>query len=220
MARRSRVDTHPVAARADHKERGVSRLEAFSDGVFAIAITLLALDLKVPNLKPAEPSALSAALLEGWPTYLTFVLSFATILIMWVYHHRLFESVVKAESALLFANGFHLLLVTAVPFPTALVGAYLTTPAASVACAAYAGFFALIDLAYNALWWAVWRQQPALKSAGSRLSTSLIVSLLGFPCYVIAMVVAFWIPALTLLICGALWIVWVVTAPSSPPKPT
>jgi uncharacterized membrane protein len=59
------------------------------------------------------------------------VISFATILIMWVYHHRLFQSVKKAETVL---------LVTTVPFPTAQVAAYLTTPAAPVACATHAGF--------------------------------------------------------------------------------
>jgi uncharacterized membrane protein len=65
---------------------------------------------------------------------------------------------VKSEPLLLFSNGLLLLLVTIVPFPTALVGAYLTKLAASVACATYAGFFVPVDSAYNLLWWAVSRQ--------------------------------------------------------------
>ena len=141
-----------------------------------------------------SPAALAEALWAGWPSYLTFVLSFATILIMWIYHHRLFQAVRRAETVLLFSNGLLLLLVTAVPFPTALVAAYLTTPAAPVACATYAGFFVLIDLAYNLLWWVVYRQQVGDRSHGRHLSGSMLISLLGFPCYLIAMVVAFWLP--------------------------
>ncbi len=198
---------------APQQEGGTARLEAFSDGVFAIAITLLVLDLKVPSdLSPITPLTL-AALVSKWPNYLTLVISFATILIMWVYHHNLFKAAKKSEPLLLFSNGLLLLLVTMVPFPTALVGAYLTTPAASVACATYAGFFGLIDSAYNLLWWVVSRQQPRDRLRGRRFSMSMLISLLGFPCYLISTVVAFWSPLLTLFICGALWIVWAMTVP-------
>jgi uncharacterized membrane protein len=204
---------------APQKEGGTARLEAFSDGVFAIAITLLVLNLKVPSLNPVDPGALATALVGGWPTYLTLVLSFATILIMWVYHHNLFKAAKQPEPVLLFSNGLLLLLVTLVPFPTALVGAYLTTPAATVACATYAGFFVLINSAYNLLWWAVSRQQPRDRVRGRRFSRSMLILLLGFPCYLIATGVAFWRPMLTLFMCGALWIVWAITAPKPHTEP-
>jgi uncharacterized membrane protein len=199
---------------ANQQERGTARLEAFSDGIFAVAITLLVLDLKVPTLTSVSPAALAQALWARWPNYLTFVISFATILIMWVYHHNLFKSVKQPDKLLLFSNGLLLLLVTIVPFPTALIGAYLTTPAASVACATYAGFFVLIDSAYNLLWWVVFRQQPRDRSYGTDLRRSRLISLLGLPCYLIATVAAFWSPMLGLGICAALWIVWAITAPS------
>jgi uncharacterized membrane protein len=208
------MEQFPTQQDANQKEGGTARLEAFSDGIFAVAITLLVLDLKVPNLTSVSPATLAEALWVRWPNYLTLVLSFATILIMWVYHHNLFKSVKKPEKMLLFSNGFLLLLVTLVPFPTALVGAYLTTPAASVACATYAGFFVLIDSAYNLLWWVVYRQQPEYHLHETRLPRSMIISLLGLPCYLIATVAAFWSPILSLGICGALWIVWAITAPS------
>jgi uncharacterized membrane protein len=67
------------------------RLEAFSDAVFAIAITLLALNLQMPVLSPVTPEALAAELTAKWPTYLSFLLSFVTLLIAWVYH-RLLEA--------------------------------------------------------------------------------------------------------------------------------
>ncbi len=88
-------------------EKNTGRVEAFSDGVFAIAITLLVLNLL--NLKLPGPttdsSTLARALANVWPTYLVFLLSFAKILIMWVYHHRLFQGLKRAETSLLFANG-------------------------------------------------------------------------------------------------------------------
>src|SRR5919202_5918181 len=108
------------------------RIEAFSDAVFAIAITLLALNLQVPELTPATPEALAADLAAMWPTYLSFLLSFVTLLIAWVYHHRLLEAAKHAGTGLLFTNGMLLLIVSSLPFPTALLGAYLTTPATSV----------------------------------------------------------------------------------------
>src|ERR1700761_2870287 len=114
-------------------EKETGRLEAFSDGVFAIAITLLVLELKVPHLATGEEptsAGLRFSLLRQWPSYLALFTSFFTVLIMWVHHHTIFKLVRKADARLLFANGFLLLLVSVVPFPTAVVAEYLATPAA------------------------------------------------------------------------------------------
>jgi uncharacterized membrane protein len=103
------------------KETG--RLEAFSDGVFAIAITLLILEIKVPHAQELGPgTGLGAALLRLWPSYLAFVTSFATILGMWVHHHRLFTHIRRIDHTFLFWNGLLLFLVTVVPFPTGALG--------------------------------------------------------------------------------------------------
>jgi uncharacterized membrane protein len=192
---------------------GSGRLEAFSDGVFAIAITLLALTLEVPELSVITPQALVAALAARWPSYLSFLLSFLTLLIAWVYHHRLLQGTHRADTRLLFANGFLLLVVSAVPFPTALLSAFLTTPASSVACAIYAGYIGLLNLSYDALWWEVERPQRQAQGASWRPPTSMRLSYLGFPLYLIAAALAFWSPIATLIICGALWVVWTVRAP-------
>lgn len=195
-------------------EKETGRIEAFSDGVFAIATTLLALDLKVPEVKSLTPQALAQALWAKWPNYIIFLISFSTILIMWVYHHRLFQALKRANTWLLFSNGFLLLLTTAVPFPTALVGTYLMTPAAPVACATYAGFFVLINFSYNLLWWMVIRQQTGYHWRRITFNRSMLFTLLGFPCYLIAVVAAFWYPLLSITICGLLWVVWAFTAPA------
>ena len=106
-------------------EKETGRVEAFSDGVFAIAITLLILEIKVPKLPhESPPAALAEALLALWPSFLAFLLSFFAILIMWINHHRLFELIRKTDSIFMMLNGFLLMLVTVVPFPTAVLAEY------------------------------------------------------------------------------------------------
>src|SRR5215469_15319319 len=89
-------------------EKETGRLESFSDGVFAVAITLLVIDLKVPvvDVNAASPAqVLAQALLGQWPSYLAFVISFATILIMWVNHHTIFKLIWRTDTHFLFVNG-------------------------------------------------------------------------------------------------------------------
>ena len=97
------------------KETG--RIEAFSDGVFAVAITLLALELRVP--RPADlpvGTGLLEVLLEQWPAYVAYVVSFLFILIMWINHHILFTHIARNDHLFLLLNGLLLMLVTLVPF--------------------------------------------------------------------------------------------------------
>lgn len=127
------------------------RIEAFSDGVFAIAITLLILDIKVPQLTEGE--SLLPALAKEWPAYFAFVTSFATIGIMWINHHRLFTLIKRLDQMLLVLNGLLLLGVTVVPFPTALLGAYIQHSQGYVAALIYSGTFIVTALLFNLLWW-------------------------------------------------------------------
>ncbi|MGI8744989.1 MAG: TMEM175 family protein [Bryobacteraceae bacterium] len=114
--------------RAPLEKTDTSRLEAFSDGVFAVAITLLILEIKVPQLNHATAGSadLIRALLAQWPSLLAFVISFTSILTMWVNHHEMFGVITQVSRGVLFANGLLLLLITFVPFPTAVLAAYLT----------------------------------------------------------------------------------------------
>jgi uncharacterized membrane protein len=197
---------------ATEKETG--RIEAFSDGVFAIAITLLVLDLKVPLPEGSVSTArLEAVLLNQWPAYLAFLTSFIAILIMWVNHHALFKLVARSDTLFMFANGFLLLVVTAVPFPTSLVADYLTTPAAGLAVAVYAGVFVVSGISFNLLWfWAAYNHHllkstvsPAQVRAFSRIYP------LGIPIYLAAAILAFWNPYVSVGICLGLWAVWTWT---------
>ena len=124
-----------------------TRVEAFSDGVFAIAITLLILEIRVPH----GEGNLWGGLLALWPSYIAFLLSFVVILIEWVNHHELLRMVRAVNYPFLFANGFLLLTVTFVPFPTAVVAANLNTPDARTAVALYCGTFVANALLWNLL---------------------------------------------------------------------
>ena len=104
--------------------RDSARLEAFSDGVFAIAITLLILELKVPP----HDVALAPALWERWPSYVAFLASFMTIGVMWLNHHRLFSLITKKDDGLIVINLLLLLGITWLPFPTALLAEHLLGP--------------------------------------------------------------------------------------------
>jgi uncharacterized membrane protein len=200
--------------RVEAVEKQTGRLESFSDGVFAVAITLLVFTLQVPHLPAGAISvpALGSALFNQWPSYLTFITSFATILIMWASHHGIFKMVYRANTPFLFANGLLLLLVTVVPFPTSLVAQYLSTPAAALACAVYAGIFVMINVAYNLLWWAALRQRLLHPAVTPRQVKRLTRNfLLGFPVYLLATLLAFWNPSVSLGLCSCLWILWAFT---------
>jgi uncharacterized membrane protein len=200
-----------------HERRGekeTGRIEAFSDAVFAVAITLLVFSLQVPTLDhPFTEEHLVKMLLERWPSYLAFFISFATILIMWISHHVMFKLIDKSDTPFMFANGLLLLLVTTVPFPTQLVATYLTTPVAEVACAIYAGLFLMTNLVYNLLWWVAAHQSRLLKSSVSSklIHTQSRNYAMGAPCYLLALILAFWSPGISIGICSILWLFWAFT---------
>ena len=137
-----------MAGASDLKE--TARIEAFSDGVFAIAITLLVLELKAPTGGP-----LLRHLLQEWPAYVAYLVSFAFILIMWVNHHWMFQHIARSDQGLMLLNGLLLLGITVVPFPTIVLAQYALTPDARIAAAFYSGWFCLIAIFFNLVWfWA------------------------------------------------------------------
>ena len=135
-----------------------TRLEAFSDGVFAIAITILVLDLRPPPPALAHGGRLGHLLLGLWPNYASYVVSFLVIGIIWVNHHGLFHHVGRVDRPLLFLNLLLLLFVVAIPFPTAVLAEYVTEGGANshAAAAAYSLTMLGMALSFGAVWiWAV-----------------------------------------------------------------
>jgi uncharacterized membrane protein len=129
-----------------------TRIEAFSDGVFAIAITLLVIEIKIPSHEYVDRVGLMLALLEIWPSYLAYLTSFLTILVIWVHHHWIFSLINKYDHGLFYLNGLLLLFVTFIPFPTALLSEYLLHRDARVAASFYTGVFFAISLSSDILW--------------------------------------------------------------------
>ena len=111
----------------EHTDKDTSRLEAFSDGVFAIAITLLGLELKIPSHAQSDQAGLGHALLEQWEVYASFITSFFIILVIWKSHHQVFNLIHKMNAPVFFANGALLCCVTVIPFTTNIVADYFET---------------------------------------------------------------------------------------------
>jgi uncharacterized membrane protein len=129
-----------------------ARTEAFSDGVLAIAITLLVLEIRVPDVP--EGSTLRHELFELWPKYAVFAVSFLTIGIMWVNHHAVFQGIAQVDRPLLFINLVLLMSISFVPFPTAVLGDYLQDADSGHAAAALYGINMLfVGIGFLTLWW-------------------------------------------------------------------
>lgn len=109
---------------------GATRLEAFSDGVFAIVITLLVLELRVPQAHSG--AELVQGLWDLWPKFVSFVVSFLYVTIYWINHHQLFHMLKKTNRGLFWLNSLFLMCLTFIPFPTALIGSYPNEPASAV----------------------------------------------------------------------------------------
>lgn len=180
-----------------------SRLEAFSDGVFAVAITLLALDLAVkgPGHKP-----LVTQLADSWPAYVAYLISFFTIGIIWVNHHTLLNNVVAVTRTLLFVNLLLLAVVVAIPFATSTMAEYLTTgwPSANVAAVLYAGVFELMSIGFLLVSEWVLRHDELVRDplpAAAKTPARLRFYFGQVP-YVIAIAVGFFSAPATVIICA------------------
>lgn len=149
-----RRDTGVAGSSEGVEERGTGRLEAFSDGVFAIAVTLLVLDIKVPDVE-GQPgsSVLTDALWQQWPSYAGYALSFITIGIVWANHHRVYASIARVNHSFLLLNVVYLMLVGVFPFPTALLSKYFEdVDKQGAATEVYMGLAMLISVVHTLAW--------------------------------------------------------------------
>ena len=198
------------------EEQNTNRLEAFSDGVFAVALTLLVVSLAVPEMKAGQPvdaRALLQALAGQWPQFVAFAASFFSVLLLWISHHRTFAMIRRTSRHLMLVNGLLLFFVTLIPFPTAVLARYIQTPAASVVATLYASVFLLITAVFVLLWQVILSQPGLLREhiTGAQKRRIQRNNVLGLIPYVAACAAAFWQPYLTVLICIALSIYWVAS---------
>jgi uncharacterized membrane protein len=192
--------------------RDTLRLEALSDGVIAIAITLLILEIRVPEVGEASPQEVWAALWALWPQYLGYFISFATIGIMWANHHLIFGFIARTNHYLILANLVLLLCIATIPFPTALMADTLRHPAERVGVTVYSGWFVVCALSFNVLWlYAVRTKEVLVPDADPEaIATVTRRFLLGPPVYLVAFLLAFVSPVATLLVLLGLTVTYVL----------
>ena len=192
--------------------RSTDRLEAFSDGVIAIAITLLVLEIRVPEAHDLTSAALWHELRELWPAYLGYLISFAIIGIIWANHHQIFRHVGRTNHYLILINGLFLFCVAFIPFPTALLARYLGHPAERVGVIVYSGWIFLTALTYFLLWWYASANGRLLEpDANERVVRTITARFrLGPPSYLLAFVLSFFSTEASLLVLLALALLYVL----------
>jgi uncharacterized membrane protein len=181
-------------------EPGTTRFETFSDGVFAIAATLLVLELSVSG------DDLGHALLHIWPQYLAYVTSFLTIGIIWMNHHHTVSLIARTDRTMLFINNLLLLTVAFLPFPTKLVGDNLRGGDEKAAALAYAATLVAMAILHQ-VWWQYARRNRRLiadETPDSALRAVDRAYWPGVPMYAAVFVVAFFSPLAAVLITFAI----------------
>ena len=187
------------------------RLEMFSDGVFAIAITLLILEIKVPPLESmTSRKDVWKAIEHLWPSFLALSLSFIIILISWIGHHNTLRLLDKTSDRFQFANGFLLFTVAFLPFPTAFMAQYLNTPYAQPAIV----FYCVSNLFHN-IGWRVFHHnilKPASLAKDVKCNSLMVgnskASRLGTYTIIAIIIVAWWLPYIALILSCLIWIYW------------
>ena len=191
-----------------------NRLEAFSDGVFAVAATLLVL-----NLTAGSGSTLAARLGSEWPHYATYVVSFLTIGIIWLNHHSQFDAIERPDRTLMVLNLFLLMFVTLTPFPTGLLATYLSSGAnGHVAAAFYAATMLGMSIAFFSLY--VWAARKRLCAAAidERHAAYLVRrNGAGLLVYAAAIAIAFVSAPVSLCLCALVAIYYLLPARAPAP---
>jgi len=166
-------------------------MEAFSDGVFSIAITLLILEIKVPQ---SGTSDLGSGLLSLWPSYLAYAISFLVIGAIWINHHAMFEWIDRVDQKLLLLNTLHLMFIAFLPFPTAVLAQALHAELnQSIAAAFYGGTLTIIGAFVTVMWIYASRRPELLSEAVSPEHAKVIARqfLIGPAGYAFATLLAF-----------------------------
>src|SRR5450755_1234719 len=185
------------------------RLEAFSDGVFAVAITILALNLAVAG---PGPESLADQLFNHWPAFAAYTVSFATIGIIWVNHHTLFKNFSEIDRTLLFLNLLLLFFVVSIPFATSTIAAYLKSGGhdASLAAATFQGVFEGMSISFGVLfWWSIRHEHMKVAFTPAAARRATIRFGIGSVGYIAAIGIAFVSATASLVISGLVAIYYI-----------
>ena len=192
-----------------------NRIQALADGIFAIAATLLVLELPIPS----DSTDLLKDLAHDWPSYAAYVVSFMTIAIVWVNHHSLMDCVARADRGLLELVLLLLLFVAIVPWPTALLAEYLREGTqGSTAAVVYGLVLGAMATTFTATWWYL-KRHPELLEPGTeeRVPTALRRSLVGPLVYLAGALIALISPILAFVVFALIAVFFAVSGRRSRP---
>lgn len=204
-------------------EKDTSRIEAFSDGIFAVAITLLAIDLSVDikgieshhRLETTTANELLKQLANLWPKVFAYFNSFASVLLIWMSHHRIFKLLRTTNNRLILSNGLLLLVIASIPFPTKTLGQFLGTEAQKTAILFYIGysvviaglFLYLLNVATSN------KKNLFLENVSGEIIASIRKGLMmGFLLCIAIFIIAIFVPVIGLSLSFCMWIFWAVTS--------
>jgi uncharacterized membrane protein len=194
------------------EENPNSRLEAFCDGVFAIALTLLIIDVKIPSTASITTTGdFWLALRHITPSIFAFLLSFAIILITWVNHHNGMKLVNGSTTSFMYANGVLLLGVVVIPFPTSLLGEYLFTDHSAPAVILYESVMALLAVGWILITTVAMRNRLA-KNVTSALTIrqNNRYGYFALTLYSLCAILAAWFPLAIAIITTFIWMFWLI----------
>lgn len=197
------------------RKLGVGRLEALTDGVFAIAITLLAIEIGVPHIT-GDGGDLRQAIIDEWPSYSAYAVTFFLIGAYWVNHHRMFRLLTGVNHRFVILNIFFLMAIAIIPFPNAVLAEYLMEPELRGVAAGLYGV-AMIALAtmFNLVWWYVARHPSLLRPDCDRVALRKVLRsyLMGPLAYGAALALSFVAPLVTVVLYAAIPLAYLFEGP-------
>jgi uncharacterized membrane protein len=207
----------------DNGEAGfpdTNRIEAFSDGVFAVAVTLLIFNIKLPE--PTATGQLMGLLLSQWPAYAAYVVSFVTVGIFWANHHYMFHHIARSNHLLGMLNVLFLMCISSLPFSTSLVAAFIRSPGdRRAAVLVYVGTFLVSSLLFTAVWLYASRGRRLLEAHLDERFIEVTTKryFLGIVSYLVAFGAAFWRTSISLAIVVAIALMFFLPSPDASPPP-
>jgi uncharacterized membrane protein len=192
-------------------ENQTSRIEAFSDGIFGVAITLLAIEIGIKEYAGANNENLWEKILERWPEYFSYFNSFATVLLIWMGHNKIFKQLRAANHWIILMNGLVLLVVVLFPYPTKTVGTFIGTPAENTAVAFYAGFTGSITLSMLLLNLCILKNKRLLLNPTKSIPWfhgMIRGQIIGIIAYASTTIIALYYSRLAILLTFLMWVFW------------
>jgi len=189
-----------------------SRLETFCDGIFAIAITLLILEVKIPETENIHSGKeLLHMLSSQWPSGFSFLLTFLTLLIAWVNHHHMAASLDKTSSVFIYANGFLMLTVIIFPFTAGVLGRFMNTGYSSIPIVIYCSAIFLHSIAWLTVFTAALSPKNLAKDEAGKKKIADTRKVVSYTCVfnLANVVLAFWFPVISLCLVTGGWIYYV-----------